>query len=96
MKLEKLLKQTIQHQHSLAWAYSQSDIIADKIIALEKKKKFDIKKYNTLSKNLLELQTRYMREQKEFTKTKKDISKYFKIKYGFDIVAILEDNAEAK
>ncbi|NBP01558.1 MAG: hypothetical protein EBU90_15750 [Proteobacteria bacterium] len=94
MNLNKLIILASQHQQSLLWAYQESDIIANKIIELEKQKKFDVEMYNSLSNKLLELQMRYLREKKEYEATNKSIKHYFKAKYDIDIVGILENDID--
>lgn len=94
MNLNKLTLQAVQHQKSLLWAFKESDAIANKIIALEKQKNFDIEEYNMLSNKLLELQMRYLREKKEYEITSKNIKQYFKSKYDIDIVGILENDID--
>lgn len=98
MNIDDLLNKLDILNNNYKWIINESNKIAEAVEELDKEENFDTEQYEKYCKRFLELENRYAKDKKEFSKTFKEVKKYFKLKYGMDIVGMLEqediDNAK--
>jgi hypothetical protein len=98
MNIDNLLAKLDVLNNNYKWVISESNKIAEEVEKLDKEEHFNTELYEKYCRQFLELELRYANDKREFSKTFKEVKKYFKTKYGMDIVGMLEqediDNAK--
>jgi len=91
LDIDQILQQIELHNSTYEWIVRESDKIAAKITELDKRK-FDPEAYDKLSKQFLELQSRFERDRKDYDKVVATVRSYFNEKHGIDIMGLLGDD----
>jgi len=91
MDIDYFLEQIEMHNSSYEWIVRESEKVAVELKILDKQKKFDAYKYDTVVKRFMELEDRFKRNKKDYDAVVDQVRAYFNDKHGIDIIGLLDD-----